>query len=259
MKKQLFLILLLSVISIIFGIKDNYAQIAETLHVPDSGYVQILKSNDGSTLYSQITAIYDEENVSFFQAAGLIYRQNNDSEINKADKNETVTKKWSNIGGLGSSSTINFLISYQFERPIKFCTKKFHPHFSIGFQFDDFSHLYNSTPGLFGLFELYPPAILGKSVYVFGGTGLGQFRYREHWNGYNYITKTVYIISGGMQINLNNSALIQPRLYLSPQNKEPLIFTMNIGFKTKSTLKGILTLPLAWIGFHTFFFLIGAE
>jgi len=30
------------------GIKDNYAQIAETLHVPDSGYVQILKCNDGS-------------------------------------------------------------------------------------------------------------------------------------------------------------------------------------------------------------------
>jgi len=61
MKKQLFLTLLLSVISIIFGIKDNYAQITETLHVPDSGYVQILKSNDGSTLYGRITAIYDEE------------------------------------------------------------------------------------------------------------------------------------------------------------------------------------------------------
>ena len=61
MKKQLFLTVLLSVISVIFGIKDNYAQIAETLHVPDSGYVQILKCNDGSTLYGRITAIYDEE------------------------------------------------------------------------------------------------------------------------------------------------------------------------------------------------------
>lgn len=61
MKKQLFLTLLLSVISIIFGIEDNYAQITETLHVPDSAYVQILKSKDGSTLYGRITAIYDEE------------------------------------------------------------------------------------------------------------------------------------------------------------------------------------------------------
>ena len=61
MKKQLFLTLLLSVISIIFGIEDNYAQITETLHVPDSAYVQILKSKDGSTLYGRITVIYDEE------------------------------------------------------------------------------------------------------------------------------------------------------------------------------------------------------
>jgi len=61
MKKQLFLTVFLLFISIIFGIKNNYAQIAETLHVPDSGYVQILKSNDGSTLYGRITAIYEEE------------------------------------------------------------------------------------------------------------------------------------------------------------------------------------------------------
>ena len=61
MKKQPFLTVFLLVILIIFGINDNYAQIAETLHVPDSGYVQILRNNDGSTLYGRITAIYDKE------------------------------------------------------------------------------------------------------------------------------------------------------------------------------------------------------
>ena len=61
MKKQPFLTVFLFAVSIAFGIKDNYAQITETLHVPDSGYVQILKSNDGSTLYGRIIAIYDKE------------------------------------------------------------------------------------------------------------------------------------------------------------------------------------------------------
>jgi len=61
MKKQPFLTVFLLVILITFGINDNYAQIAETLHIPDSGYVQILRSNDGSTHYGRITAIYDKE------------------------------------------------------------------------------------------------------------------------------------------------------------------------------------------------------
>jgi hypothetical protein len=71
MKKRLFLTVLLLVISFIFGIQDNYAQITETLHVPDSGYVQILTSNEGSTIYGRITAIYDEE-IEFTTDLGIL-------------------------------------------------------------------------------------------------------------------------------------------------------------------------------------------
>lgn len=53
--------MLLTVLSVIFGIRDNYAQVTETLYVPDSLHVQILRSNDGSTLYGRITEIFDEE------------------------------------------------------------------------------------------------------------------------------------------------------------------------------------------------------
>ena len=48
MKKQNLLTFILSLVSIFFGIENNYAQITESLHVPDSGYVQILnRSSSG--------------------------------------------------------------------------------------------------------------------------------------------------------------------------------------------------------------------
>lgn len=61
MKKQLLLTSLLTVVFINLGITENYAQVSELLHLPDSGYVQILKSNDGSTLYGRIMTISENE------------------------------------------------------------------------------------------------------------------------------------------------------------------------------------------------------
>lgn len=202
---------------------------------------------------------------------GFIYCQANNEEANISDKNTTTIKRWSNVGGIGPTGLMNFLISYQLKRPITIGSKKFHPYFNIGKRYDDFGMLYNSidrSSGFFGLFELHSPIKLGKSTSAFGGVGWGKFVYRKdfkeyHEDGYSLIThfisETAFIISCGMQFNINNWALIQPRLYFSPKYNDPLIFTMNAGFKTESWIYGSLTLPLAWLGFHAFFILIGGE
>ncbi len=202
---------------------------------------------------------------------GFIYSQDNDVKTSKSGKNETIIKRWSNFVGFGTTGIIDFLISYRLKQPITIGAKEFHPYFTIGKRYADFGMLYNSidrSSGIFGLYELHTPIKLGKSTTIFGGIGWGQFVYRKeikesHEYGYFYtthfISETAYIVSGGLQFNINNWALIQPRLYYSPQLEDPMILTINAGFTTKSMIRGTLCLPLAWLGFHAFFILIGAN
>lgn len=46
---------------LLIGITNNYAQVSAQLHVPDSGYVQILNTNDGSTFVGKIKTIGSED------------------------------------------------------------------------------------------------------------------------------------------------------------------------------------------------------
>lgn len=70
MKNQVYKVSIFLII-IFLGISNSNAQIATELHLPDSGFIQILNTNDGSSFVGKITAIESEE-IEFTTGVGKL-------------------------------------------------------------------------------------------------------------------------------------------------------------------------------------------
>lgn len=69
MRNKLSVICMVLISALLAGITSSYAQVTNQLHIPDSGFVQIINTNDGSAFVGKITAIGDEE-IKFATSVG---------------------------------------------------------------------------------------------------------------------------------------------------------------------------------------------